>query len=71
MSNKAKDIIIENHTYYFFDDFINIKNFDPNNIKVDKKSYKNILIYYLITAIICTTFTTLDIAHFQQNKWLL
>ena len=26
---------------------LNIKNFDPNNIKIDKKSYKNILIYYI------------------------
>ena len=46
MSNKLKDINIKNHTYYFFDDIINIKNFDSNNIKSNKKSYKNILIYY-------------------------
>ena len=25
---------------------INIKNHDPNNINIDEKSYKNILIYY-------------------------
>ena len=24
-----------------------MKNFDPNNIKIDEKSYKNILIYYI------------------------
>ena len=36
-----------NHIYYFFDDIINIKFFDPNNIKIDEKSYKNILIYYI------------------------
>ena len=24
-----------------------MKNFDPNNIKIDEKSYKNILIYYV------------------------
>ena len=29
-----------------FNDIINIKFFDPNNIKIDEKSYKNILIYY-------------------------
>ena len=40
MSNKSKDIMIKNHTYYFFDDTINIQNFDRNNIKTDKKSYK-------------------------------
>ena len=44
MSDKVKDIDIKNHTYYFFDDIIKIKNFDPNNIKIDEKSYKDILI---------------------------
>ena len=42
MSNKVKDIDIKNRTYYFFNEIINIKNFDPNNIKTDEKSYKNI-----------------------------
>ena len=31
----VKDINIENRTYYFFDDIINIKDFDPNNIRID------------------------------------
>ena len=43
----TKDINKINHTYYFFDDIINIKDLDPNNIKIDEKSYKNILIYYI------------------------
>ena len=47
MSNKIKDIDIKNRTYYIFDDIINIKNFDPNNIEIDKKSSKNILICYI------------------------
>ena len=38
MSNKFKDMRIQKHTYYFFDDIINIKIFDPNNIKTDEKS---------------------------------
>ena len=45
MSNKVKDIDIKNHTYYFFNVIINIKNFDPNNIKIDEKFCKNVLIY--------------------------
>ena len=44
-SNKVKDTDIKNRTYYFLDELINIKNFDPNNIKIDGKSYKDILIY--------------------------
>ena len=45
MSNKIKDIDIKNCTYYFFNDIIYIENFSPNNIKIDEKSCKNILIY--------------------------
>ena len=44
MSNKVKNINIKSGTYYFFNDMINIKNFHPNNFKLDEKSYKNILI---------------------------
>ena len=29
------DITIQ--TYYFFDDIINMKHFDPNSIKIDEK----------------------------------
>ena len=38
MGGKFKGIGIKNRTYYFFDDIINIKNFDPNKIKIDEKS---------------------------------
>ena len=47
MSDKVKDIDIKNDTYYFFDDIININIFHPNNIKIDERSYKNVLIYYI------------------------
>ena len=39
MSDKFEDINIKNHTHYFFDNVI-------NNIKIDEKSYKNILFYF-------------------------
>ena len=42
----TKEINIKNRTYYFFYD-INIKDFDHNLLKTDKKSYKNIDIYYI------------------------
>ena len=45
MSNKVEYINLKNQTYYFFNDIIDIEDFDPNNIKIDEKSYKNILIY--------------------------
>ena len=47
MNYKFKDISIKNHTFYFFNDIINIKNFEPNNIKIDEKPCKNIFIYYI------------------------
>ena len=40
MSNKVKDIDIKNRTCYFFNDIINIENFDPNKNKINEKSYK-------------------------------
>ena len=42
-----KHINITNCTYYFFNDMINIKNFDLNFLKIDKNSYKNIDIIYI------------------------
>ena len=42
-----KEINTKSQTYYFFNDMINIKGFDPNLLKTDKKSYKNIDIYYI------------------------
>ena len=42
-----KQINIKNRTYYFFNDTINIKDLYPDLLKIDKKSYKNIGIYYI------------------------
>ena len=41
----VKQINIKNWTYYFYNDMINIKHFEPNLLKIDRKSYKNIGIY--------------------------
>ena len=40
-----KQINIKNQTNYFYNDIVNIKNFELNLLKIDKKSYKNIGIY--------------------------
>ena len=47
MSNKIKDISIKNPTQCFFNAIINNKKIDPNGIKIDEKSYKHFLIYYI------------------------
>ena len=44
---KTKQMNIKNRTYYFYNDLINIKDFDPKLLKLDKKSYRNIDIYYI------------------------
>ena len=39
---EVKQIDIENRTYYFYNGIIDIKNFDPILLKIDRKSYSNI-----------------------------
>ena len=41
-----KEIDIKNCTFYYFDDLININDFDPKNVEADKTSYKDILFHY-------------------------
>ena len=42
-----KQLDIKNRTYYFYNDLINIKDFDPRLLKVDKKTSMGIDIYYM------------------------
>ena len=44
---KVKKIEIEYLTYYFYNDIINIEEFDSGLLKTDKKMYKDIVIYYI------------------------
>ena len=44
---KIKQINIKNWTYYFYNDQINLKDFDARLLKVDKKNYNEIDIYYI------------------------
>ena len=44
--DNVKEIKIKNLAYYFFDGIINMKDLDPDNIKIDEKSYK-IIVYVL------------------------
>ena len=42
-----RQLNIENTTYYFYNDLINIKNFNINNLKIDKKSVLGNDVYYI------------------------
>ena len=37
----------KNRTYYFYNDLINVLNFEASNLKLDKKTCKDIDIYYI------------------------
>ena len=44
---EIKELNIKNRTYYYFNDIIDIKDFQSNLLKIDKKQYKDIDIYYI------------------------
>ena len=44
---EVKQINIKNQTYFFYNDIIDLENFEPNLLKIDKKHYKEINIYYI------------------------
>ena len=41
-----KQLNIKNRPYYFYNDLINNKDFDPKLLKLDEKSSMDISIYY-------------------------
>ena len=43
----VKQIDIKNRAYYFHHDIIDLKNFDARLLKIDKKHYKGIDVYYI------------------------
>ena len=48
MGNELKEISIKNRTNYYFDDITIINDFNLKNIKLDTKSYNDILIFYIV-----------------------
>ena len=42
-----KQINIKNRTYYFYNDQIDLKDFDAKLLKTEKKDYNEIHIYYM------------------------
>ena len=47
---ETKQINIKNQTYYFYNDIIDLKAFDTKLLKIDKKPYKTLDIYYIGTS---------------------
>ena len=44
---EVKQINIKNRTYYFYNDQANLENFESNLLKILKKHYKEVNIYYI------------------------
>ena len=44
---KTRQNDIKNRTYYFYNDQINLEDFDASLLKVDIKNYKEIDVYYI------------------------
>ena len=44
---ETKQISIKNRTYYFYNDQIDLNDFDAELLKIDKKDYNKIDIYYI------------------------
>ena len=47
-NNNLKEISIKNCTCQYFDDIIKFEDFDIDNILIDEKPYKNILVYKIL-----------------------
>ena len=43
----TKQVNVKNRTYYFWNDLINIKDFDPRLLKLNKKLSMSVSIYYI------------------------
>ena len=44
-NDKLKEINVKNRTWYHFDDIIKFQDFDNDNISIDEKSCKILLVY--------------------------
>ena len=44
---KVRDLNIKSRTYYYFNNIIDIKRFEPNLLKIDKKLHRDFDIYHM------------------------
>ena len=44
---EVRNLNIKYRTYFYFDDIIDIKKFEPKLLKIDKKSHRDFNIYYI------------------------
>ena len=80
---EIKQINIKSRTYYFYNDRVDLKNFDAKLLKIDKKDYNEIDIYYIGYVTVkkidnCNNINSANplylmidemIGHFEKKKW--
>ena len=80
---KIRQINIKNWTYYFYIDETDLKDFDAKLLKIDKKDYKDIDIYYIGYVTVkkianCNNINSVNplylminemIGYFEEKKW--
>ena len=80
---EIKQINVKNRTYYFYNDQIDLKDFDAKLLKIDKKDYNEIDIYYIGYVTVkkidnCNNVNSVNplylmndemIGHFEEKKW--
>ena len=72
---EIKQINIKNWTYYFYNDQIDLKDFNAKLLKIDKKDHKDIDIYYigyvtLKTIANCNNINSVNPLHWMINKMI-
>ena len=72
INGKVRQIEIKNRTYYFYNDMIDLENFESNYLKIDKKHYEGIDIYnigYITTKKIddCENIHSVNTLHLLLN----
>ena len=72
---EVKQINIKNGTYYFYNDQIKFKNFDTRLLKVDKKDYNDIDIYFIGYVTVkkianCNNINSVNLLHLMINKMI-
>ena len=71
---EIKQINIKNRTYYFYNDRIDLKGFDAKLLKIDKKNYNEIDIYYICYVTIkklIIVIITEKLLKLKQNTYVL
>ena len=48
----TKQLDIKTRTYYFYNDLINLSNFEASNLKLDKKKVGKTLIFIILVMLI-------------------